>query len=162
MSPSKPAARNDFSQPLLKPLLTTMDLYDSEGNLIQVVEAKQTIWQKIGGGSLLIAAIFHAVLCSSVHSGSPRSSASPRKKLISCRRAAAAAHEELQSVAVKKRAQITPPTNVKRVFAEGATVHLFDSRTRRQLRGNVHPQLTQRRRHVRRPRWLGQSGDGIR
>ena len=39
-----------------------MDLYDSEGNLVPVVEAKPTFWQKIGGGSLMIAALFHAVL----------------------------------------------------------------------------------------------------
>ena len=39
-----------------------MQLYDEEGNLIRVEEAKPSWWQELGAGSLTIAAAFHAIL----------------------------------------------------------------------------------------------------
>jgi hypothetical protein len=98
-----------------------MDIYDSEGNLILVEEKKQSIWSKIGGGSLMIAALFHVVLLvigafwifkvvyppeKKVDFMPPGGGGGPR-----------GAEQQVQN---KKRAQITPVTSVKRVFAEGA------------------------------------------
>ena len=97
-----------------------MDLYDSEGNLIQVVEAKQTIWQKMGAGSLLIAAIFHAVLLIIGAFWVFQIIKEPEKKVDFMPPGGGGGARGAESVAVKKRAQITPPTSAKRVFAEGA------------------------------------------
>ncbi len=99
-----------------------MDIYDSEGNLVHVEERKQSIWARIGGGSLLFATLFHVILLiigafwifqiirepeKKVDFMPPGGGGGPR----------GAEHQVQQ----KKRAQITPTTNVKRVFAEGAT-----------------------------------------
>jgi hypothetical protein len=98
-----------------------MDLYDSEGNLIPVVEAKPTFWQKIGGGSLLIAALFHVVLLVIGGFWVFQIITEPEKKVDFMPPGGGGGARGAESVAVKKRAQITPSTNVKRVFAEGAT-----------------------------------------
>ncbi len=97
-----------------------MDLYDSEGNLIPVVEAKPSFWQKIGGGSLLIAALFHAVLLVIGGFWVFQIITEPEKKVDFLPPGGGGGQRGAESVAVKKRAQITPSTNVKRVFAEGA------------------------------------------
>lgn len=97
-----------------------MDVYDSEGNLIPVVEAKPTFWQKIGGGSLLIAALFHAVLLVIGGFWVFQIIREPEKKVDFMPPGGGGGERGAESVAVKKRAQITPSTNVKRVFAEGA------------------------------------------
>ena len=97
-----------------------MELYDSEGNLIHVVEAKQTIWQRMGAGSLLIAAIFHAVLLVIGAFWVFQIIREPEKKVDFMPPGGGGGARGAESVAVKKRAQITPPTSAKRVFAEGA------------------------------------------
>ena len=111
-----------------------MDLYDSEGNLIPVIEAKPTFWQKIGGGSLMIAALFHVVLLVIGGFWVFQIIREPEKKVDFMPPGGGGGERGAESVAVKKRAQITPSTNVKRVFAEGATAILRHSRARRQLR----------------------------
>lgn len=98
-----------------------MEIYDSEGNLIHVEEKKQSLWAKIGGGSLLFAALFHAILLiigafwifQIIHE--------PEKK-VDFMPPGGGGGERGADVQVqqKRRAQITPTTNVKRVFAEGA------------------------------------------
>jgi hypothetical protein len=97
-----------------------MDLYDSEGNLIPVVEAKQSIWQKMGAGSLLIAALIHAVLLVLGAFWVFQVVYPPEKKVDFLPPGGGGGARGAETVAVKKRAQITPSTNVKRVFAEGA------------------------------------------
>lgn len=98
-----------------------MDLYDSEGNLIPMIEAKPTFWQKIGGGSLMIAALFHVVLLVIGGFWVFQIIKEPEKKVDFMPPGGGGGARGAESVAVKKRAQITPSTNVKRVFAEGAT-----------------------------------------
>ncbi len=99
-----------------------MQLYDEEGNLIHVQESKPGFWAKIGGGSLMIAALFHVVLLvigallvfKIIHE--------PEKKVDFMPPGGGGGERGAEhKVANKKRAQITPATNVKRVFAEGAT-----------------------------------------
>lgn len=97
-----------------------MDLHDSQGNLIQAVEAKQSVWQKMGGGSLLIAALIHVVLLVIGAFWVFQVIYPPEKKVDFLPPGGGGGARGAETVAVKKRAQITPSTNVKRVFAEGA------------------------------------------
>src|SRR5918993_468099 len=39
-----------------------MEIYDKEGNPIEVRERKATFWSKLGGGPLMFAALFHIIL----------------------------------------------------------------------------------------------------
>jgi hypothetical protein len=99
-----------------------MDLYDEEGNLIRVEEAKPNFWQKIGGGSLLIAAVFHAILLVLGAFWVFQIYQEPEKKVDFMPPGGGGGERGAEhQVQQKKRAQITPTTNVKRVFAEGAT-----------------------------------------
>ena len=99
-----------------------MELYDSEGNLIHVEEPKQGLWSKIGGGSLMIAAIFHVILLVSGAFWVFQIIQEPDKKVDFMPPGGGGGERGAEhQVQQKKRAQITPTTNVKRVFAEGAT-----------------------------------------
>ena len=99
-----------------------MEVYDTDGNLIQVEEKKQGFWDRIGGGSLLIAALFHIILL--VIGGfwvfqiiNP----DPEKSVDFIPPGGGGGERGAEhKVQQKKRAQITPTTNSKRVFAEGA------------------------------------------
>jgi hypothetical protein len=98
-----------------------MDLYDSEENPVPVVEAKQSIWQKMGAGSLLIAALVHLVFLVLGGFWVFQVVYPPEKKVDFLPPGGGGGGARgAETVAVKKRAQITPSTNVKRVFAEGA------------------------------------------
>jgi hypothetical protein len=99
---------------------TTMDSYDSEENLKPVVRAKPSFWQKIGGGSLLIAALFHVALLVIGGFWVFQIVRQPEKKVDFMPSGGGGGQRGAETVSVKKRAQITPSTNVKRVFAEGA------------------------------------------
>jgi hypothetical protein len=98
-----------------------MEIYDSEGNLVHVEEKKQTIWAKIGGGSLMFAALFHVILLVIGAFWIFQIIQEPKKKVDFMPPGGGGGERSSESVSVKKRAQITPTTNVKRVFAEGAT-----------------------------------------
>ncbi len=99
-----------------------MEIYDEDGNLIRAVEKKQSWWQKLGGGSLMIAAAFHAILLLIGAFWVFKTIYPPEKKVDFMPPGGGGGERGAeQQVAVKKRAQITPTTNVKRVFAEGAT-----------------------------------------
>ena len=98
-----------------------MDIHDTEGNLIHVEERKIGFWSKIGGGALMFAALFHIILLVIGAFWIFQIIREPEKKVDFMPPGGGGGDRGAQSVAVKKRAQITPTTNVKRVFAEGAT-----------------------------------------
>jgi hypothetical protein len=97
-----------------------METYDSEGNLIRVEEKKQSWWMKLGGGSLLIAALFHAILLVIGGFWVFQIIKEPEKKVDFMPPGGGGGERSATTVQNKKRAQITPTTNSKRVFAEGA------------------------------------------
>ncbi len=98
-----------------------MEIYDSEGNLIHVQETKkQGMWSKIGGGSLMIAALFHIVLLVIGAFWIFKIITPPEKKVDFMPPGGGGGERGAKDVAIKKMKQITPTTNVKRVFAEGA------------------------------------------
>ncbi len=98
-----------------------MEIYDEEGNLIHVEEKRQSMWSKIGGGSLIFAALFHVILLVIGGFWIFQIIKEPEKK-VDFMPPGGGGGERGADVQVqqKKRAQITPTTNVKRVFAEGA------------------------------------------
>lgn len=98
-----------------------MDIYDSEGNLVPVEDRKQSLWAKIGGGSLMIAALFHIILLIIGAYWIFQVIKEPEKKVDFMPPGGGGGERGAEKVAVKKMKQITPTTNVKRVFAEGAT-----------------------------------------
>lgn len=97
-----------------------METYDSEGNLIRVEEKKQSWWAKLGGGSLMIAALFHAILLVVGGFWVFQIIKEPEKKVDFMPPGGGGGERSATTVQNKKRAQITPTTNSKRVFAEGA------------------------------------------
>ncbi len=98
-----------------------MEIYDSQGNLIAAEEAKPSIWQKIGGGSLMFAALFHVILLIVGAFWIFQIIREPEKKVDFLPPGGGGGERGAEhQVQQKKRAQITPTTNVKRVFAEGA------------------------------------------
>ena len=97
-----------------------MDIYDSEGNLIHVEKPKMGWWTKLGGGSLMIAAIFHAVLLVAGGFWVFKVTREPEKRVDFMPPGGGGGGERGAQYEVKKRQQITPTSNVKRVFAEGA------------------------------------------
>lgn len=97
-----------------------MEIYDSEGNLIHVEEKKQGFWAKIGGGSLMIAALFHVVLLVIGGFWVFQIIKEPEKKVDFMPPGGGGGERSADKVAVKKLKQITPTNNSKRVFAEGA------------------------------------------
>lgn len=97
-----------------------MELYDEEGNLIRVAEAKPGWWERWGGGSLLVAAVFHAILLVAGAFWVFKIVQEPEKKVDFMPPGGGGGERGAEHQIQKKRAQITPSTNVKRVFAEGA------------------------------------------
>ncbi len=98
-----------------------MDFYDNEGNLVQIEEKKQTLWNKMGGGSLLIAALFHIVLLVIGAFWIFQIIREPEKKVDFMPPGGGGGERGAdQQVQQKRQKQITPVTSVKRVFAEGA------------------------------------------
>lgn len=99
-----------------------MEIYDAEGNPIHVEEKKTGIWSKIGGGSLMFAAIFHLILLVIGAFWIFQIIREPEKKVDFMPPGGGGGERSAEhKVQQKKQAQITPVTNVKRVFAEGAT-----------------------------------------
>ena len=99
-----------------------METYDSEGNLIHLEKRKQGFWAKIGVGSLLIAALVHVVLLVGGGFWVFQVIREPEKKVDFMPPGGGGGERGAEhQVQQKKRAQITPTANVKRVFAEGAT-----------------------------------------
>jgi len=88
------------------------------------VPAKQSAWGKIGGGPLTVAVLLHVILLilaavwifQIIH---------PPEKTVDFMPAGGGGGERgaQYNVQQKKRAQIAPSTNVKRVFAEGSISH---------------------------------------
>jgi Prenyltransferase and squalene oxidase repeat len=97
-----------------------MELYDEEGNVVRVEEAHQTWWQKWGGGSLIIAAIFHAILLVIGAFWVFKIIQEPEKKVDFMPPGGGGGERGAEHKMKKARAQITPTTNSKRVFAQGA------------------------------------------
>lgn len=82
------------------------------------------IWAKLGGGALTFAVLFHLVLMIIGAIWIFQRIYEPEKKIDFLPGGGSAGGGERSAqtkVQQKKRAQITPTTNVKRVFAEGAT-----------------------------------------
>ncbi len=87
-------------------------------------EAKPSFMSKIGGGALTFAVIFHVILLMIGAIWVLQIIHEPEKTvdfLPGNGQAGGAERSPQYQVQQKKRAQITPTTNVKRVFAEGAT-----------------------------------------
>ena len=84
---------------------------------------KRSIWAKLGGGALTFAIIFHVILLIIGAIWIFQVIREPEKKVDFLPGGGSAGGGERSAqtkVQQKKRAQITPSTNVKRVFAEGA------------------------------------------
>lgn len=98
-----------------------MDYYDSEGNIVHLEERKQTLWNKIGGGSLMIAALFHVLLLVIGAFWIFQIIREPEKKVDFMPPGGGGGERGAdQQVQQKRQKQITPVTSAKRVFAEGA------------------------------------------
>jgi hypothetical protein len=110
-----------------------MENHDSDENAVHqdehstpitpITPKKQTWWMKLGGGSLMIAALVHAVLFIAGGFWVYHIIVEPEKKVDFMPAGSGGGGERSAQTKVqqKKRQQITPSTNVKRVFAEGAT-----------------------------------------
>lgn len=99
-----------------------MELYDENGNPVEIQPRKNGLWSKLGGGSLMFAALFHAVLLLAGAFWVFQVIREPEKKVDFLPPGGGGGERGAEhQVQQKKRAQITPTTNVKRVFAEGAT-----------------------------------------
>jgi hypothetical protein len=106
-----------------------MENHDSDENAIHedghstpIKPKKQTWWMKLGGGSLMIAALIHAVLFIAGGLWVYQVIYEAEKKVDFMPAGGGGGERGAQTnVQQKKRQQITPSTSVKRVFAEGAT-----------------------------------------
>ena len=100
----------------------TVEIYDAEGNLIPVEKRKVGFFANIGGGALMFAALFHIILLIFGAFWIFQIIQEPEKKVDFMPPGGGGGERGAEhQVQQKKRAQITPQTNVKRVFAEGAT-----------------------------------------
>lgn len=98
-----------------------MEIYDNEGNPVELKPRRTGLWAKIGGGSLMFAALFHIVLLIIGAFWIFQIIREPEKKVDFMPPGGGGGERGAEhQVQNKKRAQITPTTNVKRVFAEGA------------------------------------------
>jgi len=98
-----------------------MEIYDAEGNPIHVEERKLGWWAKLGGGSLMFAAALHVIVLIIGALIIFQHVIEPEKKVDFMPPGGGGGERGAQyQVQQKKRAQITPTSNVKRVFAEGA------------------------------------------
>ncbi len=99
-----------------------MEHYDSNEVPMPIKPKKQTWWVKLGGGSLLIAALVHVVLLIVGALWVYQVIFEAEKKVDFMPSGGGGGERGAQTnVQQKKRQQITPSTSVKRVFAEGAT-----------------------------------------
>ena len=100
-----------------------MEIYDENGDQVEFQPRKNSLWSKIGGGSLMFAALFHAIVLVAGAFWIFQVIREPEKKVDFMPPGGGGGGERgaEHKVQQKKRAQITPTTNVKRVFAEGAT-----------------------------------------
>ena len=98
---------------------------DAEYQPVVYEKKKATIWQKMGGGALTIAILFHVILLVLGAFWVLQVIREPEKKVDFMPNGGGGGgggERSMQTkVQQKKRAQITPSTNVKRVFAEGAS-----------------------------------------
>ena len=98
-----------------------MELYDEEGNVRRIEEKKAGWWAKFGGTSFIIAAVFHVILLVIGAFWVMRTIKEPEKKVDFMPPGGGGGERGAEyKVQNKKRAQITPVANSKRVFAEGA------------------------------------------
>ena len=98
-----------------------MELYDEEGNVVRVEEKKAGWWEKFGGTSFIIATLFHVILLIIGAFWIMRTIKEPEKKVDFMPPGGGGGERGAEyKVQNKKRAQITPVANSKRVFAEGA------------------------------------------
>lgn len=104
------AAPNSPNTPLNPPVPTPLPI----GRM------KEGIWQKIGGRSLAIAITTHVFLLIIGVFWVLRVIDPPEKKVDFLPAGGGGSERGAKDVSVKKMKQITPTTNVKRVFAEGA------------------------------------------
>jgi|688.fasta_scaffold99181_3 hypothetical protein len=99
-----------------------MEHYDSDEAPMPIKPKKPTWWAKLGGGSLLIAALVHVVLLIVGALWVYQVIFEAEKKVDFMPSGGGGGERGAQTnVQQKKRQQITPSTSVKRVFAEGAT-----------------------------------------
>lgn len=85
---------------------------------------KPAIWQKVGGGALMIAIVIHLALALGGAFWIAQRIFEPEKKIDFMPGGSSGGGGERSAqtkVQQKKRSQITPSSNVKRVFAEGAS-----------------------------------------
>jgi Prenyltransferase and squalene oxidase repeat len=98
-----------------------MEFHDEHGQVIETQERKSGLWSKIGGGSLSIAALVHLVALVFGAFWIFQIVPALEKKTDFLPSGSGGGEKGLKhQVQQKKRAQITPTANVKRVFAEGA------------------------------------------
>jgi hypothetical protein len=101
-----------------------MENYDNEENesFVPAERKKLGWWAKLGGGSLLIATLFHVILLVIGGFWIFQIIKEPEKKVDFMPPGGGGGERGAEhQVQQKKRAQITPTTNSKRVFAEGAS-----------------------------------------
>lgn len=98
-----------------------MITYDNEGNPMEHKPQRLGYWSKLGGGSLMFAALFHVIVLL-VGAIWIFQVIKPPVKVVDFLPPGGGGGERgaQHQVQQKKRAQITPTTNAKRVFAEGA------------------------------------------
>jgi hypothetical protein len=100
-----------------------MDQFQQPGNQEIPKPQKLGFWQKFGGGALSIAVMIHVILAILGGIWIAQRIFEPEKKidfLPGGGNAGGGERSAQSKVQQKKRAQITPSTSVKRVFAEGA------------------------------------------
>lgn len=99
-----------------------MEYYESDEVQMPIKPKKPSWWAKLGGGSLLIAALIHVVLLIVGALWVYQVIFEVEKKVDFMPSGGGGGERGAQTnVQQKKRQQITPSTSVKRVFAEGAT-----------------------------------------
>lgn len=99
-----------------------MEKYNSDETPMRNQPKKQTWWIKLGGGSLLIAALVHVMLLIVGGLWVYQVIFEAEKKVDFTPSGGGGGERGAQTnVQQKKRQQINPSTSVKRVFAEGAT-----------------------------------------
>jgi Prenyltransferase and squalene oxidase repeat len=97
-----------------------MDTYDKDGNLIPAKKRKSGIWAKVGGGSLMFAAIFHIILLVAGGYWIFQVTKEPEKKIDFLPPGGGSERGSEHQIQKKRQSQVVPTSNAKRVFAEGA------------------------------------------
>ena len=83
-------------------------------------KARFSLWSKMGGGALAIAVIIHLVILTGGAVWIFQRTLIPEKKVDFLPGGGGDGSRSAQTIQKKKQEKITPSTNVKRVFAEGA------------------------------------------